>query len=142
MRIATLLSSDDRRRSSIAPTATVAEAALKMTEPHLRALLVVDGERAVGIITRRDLFERVIAHHLPSATPLAQVMSSNPITAPAELAIEDAIALMNRHHIRHLAVVNADGSACGVIGIELLADWLAADREAQIEELVQYITHG
>lgn len=142
MRLEALLASDAKTRTTIPICASVGDVAQKMQQPHLRALLVTDGDVAVGIITRRDFFERVIGRKLSPATGVSTVMSADLITASSELAIEEAIALMNRHGIRHLAVVSPEGSARGVIGLEMLAGWLAADREARIGDLVYYITHG
>lgn len=142
MRIGALLTANAKTRTTIDRSATVADAAAKMKHPHMRALVVTSGDQPVGIVTRRDFFERVIARELSPCTPLAEVMSADPVTASSELAIEEALELMNRHKIRHLAVLDPDGTTSGVIGIEILAGWIAADREARIGDLVYYITHG
>lgn len=142
MTLGRLLASDARERTTLDATSTVADAAVRMKQPRVRALIVTDGDRPIGIVTRRDFLERVIAPGLALETPLPEVMSVDLVTAPAELMIEDAVELMNRHSIRHLAVVAPDGAPIGVIGLEVLAGWIAADRETRIDDVVYHITHG
>lgn len=138
MRVGALLSS--RRGSTIEETEPVREAAARMQTRHQRALVVTRRGRAIGIVTRRDIFERVISGQLPQRTPISQIMSSGLVCASSELSVEDAIALMVKHRIRYLPIICGD-AAIGVIGLEVLAGWLLADRDAKINDPIYLITH-
>ena len=130
-------------RPTIEATAPVSEAAARLKQPHLRALIVTEDEHVVGIITRRDIFERVIAlQRPPQQTTVAEVMTCKLVTATLELAIEEAVALMASHGIRHLPVIDGDGEVAGLLCYDELTDWLAADRAARISDLIFYIEHG
>tara|TARA_R110002012_G_scaffold215749_2_gene386809 strand:+ start:1896 stop:2315 length:420 start_codon:yes stop_codon:yes gene_type:complete len=88
-------------------TATVEQAAIRMTERHVRSVMVVDADRLVGVFTGTDLIERVIAVGKGAqATVLAEVMSPSPETiAPDRPAIE-ALRMMQAGGFRHLPVVD------------------------------------
>jgi CBS domain-containing protein len=86
----------------ISPAATVKEAAQKMRAERISSLLV-EGE-PLGILTDRDLRNRVVAEGRPSATPVAEVMSAPLFTLPAETPVYEALAVMVERGIHHLPV--------------------------------------
>jgi CBS domain-containing protein len=88
---------------SIAPSATVLEAAKLMAERQIGSLLVLEGQRLTGILTERDLLFRVMAPAKdPGRLKVADVMTKNPVTASATMGIDDALDIMRKHHFRHL----------------------------------------
>ncbi len=110
-----------------------------MRTRQVSALPVVDGEVLVGIITERDLVQRVLADgRWPDSTPVAEVMSTELVIARSGESYADALALMARHHVRHLLVVAA-GRLEGVVSMRdlLLVD--AIEKAAEIELLNSYI---
>ena len=95
---------------------TVVQAAREMQSQHVSAVLVTEGDAdVVGIFTGRDAVARVLARGRdPVKTPLADVMTYNPVAvAPGDSAIE-ALRLMQSAHCRHLPIVN-DGRVVGLI---------------------------
>jgi CBS domain-containing protein len=104
---------------SIHPEATVREAAALMRE-HSVSCLVIDlppygihGPES-GIITDRDLRNRVLAAGLPDSTPLSQVMTAPATTMGADSLAFEALLLMLERHIHHLPLVE-DGRVLGMI---------------------------
>jgi len=90
----------------IPPTATVEEAARRMREEGISSLLV-EGE-PLGILTDRDLRNRVLAEGLSPATPVAGVMSTPLFALPAETPIYEAVAAMVERGIHHLPLTQGE----------------------------------
>lgn len=102
---------------SLAPTATVHEAACVMTRANCGSVLIIDATGAMlGILTERDLMTRVLAKALdPANTQVGQVMTHHPRTIPPETRVADAVLVMIERGFRHLPVVAADsGRILGV----------------------------
>ena len=79
------------------------------------AVMVVDEEKPVGIITERDLLERVMmAHKDASRTPAKDVMSKPVISIEADRSIKEALDLMQKHKIRRLAATEK-GTLIGIV---------------------------
>ncbi|MEI2777970.1 MAG: putative nucleotidyltransferase substrate binding domain-containing protein [Tetrasphaera sp.] len=94
--------------------ASIREAAASMSENSVSALLVMDGERIAGIVTDRDLRNRVVAAGVDPARPVTDVMTTDPVTAPAGgLAFEVLLEMASRN-IHHLPLVE-DGRPIGVV---------------------------
>jgi CBS domain-containing protein len=114
-------------------TATVREAVRLMVDRKVAAVLVVDSGRLLGIFTERDVTRRIVAvDRDPDQTKLADVMSSDPcVVAPDTSAIE-ALDLMEREHVRHLPVVESDGTVWGIVSIR---DLFSVVRAALVDEI-------
>lgn len=93
------------------PESTIFEAACVMTRARSGSVLVLDKSgTATGIFTERDLLTKVVAKSLdPASTPVAAVMTRNPITIPPETKVCDAIVLMKERRFRHLPIADASG---------------------------------
>jgi len=126
---------------SIPPDATVFEAVQLMEAKNVGALLVMDDERLVGIISERDYTRKVMLRGKRSReTKVAEIMSSNvTVTHPRE-PVETCLRLMTDKHIRHLPVVEGDKVA-GVISIGDLVKHVISCQSAAIAHLESYI-HG
>lgn len=97
----------DQTLVCISPADTVRAAARLMTERKVAAVLVMESERLVGIITERDMTSRVIAaDRHPDSTKCRDIMTANPDTlSPHDTAV-DAINMMRSRNYRHLPVVD------------------------------------
>ena len=104
---------------SLAPSATVHEAACVMTRANCGSVLVIEGgSNLLGIVTERDLMTRVLAKALdPAATSLSTIMTRNPHCVPPETKVADAVLLMIERGFRHLPVVGADHKILGVFSV-------------------------
>jgi len=100
---------------TLAPEATLREAVRLMQRFKISGVPVVDEEgRLVGIITNRDLqFERALDR------PLSEAMTSEGlITAPTGTTLDEAEAIMGRHRIEKLPVVDEGGTLRGLITVK------------------------
>ena len=114
------------------PETTAAQAARLMREEHVGSLVVLgagstDG-KPVGLLTDRDLVLAVMAEGLdPSLFTVGDVMSVELVTASADADLLEAVALMRRHRVRRLIVLEADGRLAGVTTLEDLLEALARE---------------
>src|SRR5213076_435793 len=104
--IGAVLNQKSREIYSVSPDATVFEAVQLMDAKNVGALLVMDKERLVGIISERDYTRKVMLRGKRSwETKVAEIMSSNvTVTEPRE-PVEKCLRLMTDKHIRHLPVI-------------------------------------
>ena len=99
-----------------APASTpVSEAARWMQGRRVGAILVVDGDRLVGIFTERDALFRVVAEKRdPATTLLSDVMTANPTTISPRDSFPTALQIMHAGRFRHVPVVE-DGKPVGIV---------------------------
>jgi CBS domain-containing protein len=123
---------------TVAPTASLVDAARKMLIQDIGALPVTDEQRVVGIITDRDIAIRAIANGLdPADTKVQEVMSNEVFSCGADSDVQDACQLMEEKQVRRL-VVTDDGK--GVIGIVSLGDMALQLREEQAGEVLREVS--
>lgn len=137
--MAQLLSTKGSRVWSISPDATVYEGLELMAEKNIGALLIIDGGRAVGIMSERDYARKIILEGRSSRdTQIRSIMTTRLVSARPDATIEECMAIMTRERIRHLPVV--DGEA--VVGMVSIGDLVKATIDQQqftIEQLERYI---
>src|SRR5215510_7844926 len=139
--IGAVLSQKSREIYSISPDATVFEAVQLMDAKNVGALVVMDQEQLVGIISERDYTRKIMLRGKRSReTKVAEIMSTNvTVTHPRE-PVEKCLCLMTDKHIRHLPVVEGD-QVIGVISIGDLVKHVISCQQAAIAHLENYI-HG
>ncbi len=133
---------DEKGRSifSVAPGDSVYDAIRLMAERGIGAMLVIDGEKLVGILSERDYARKVILEGRSSReTRVEQIMSSPPITVDPRATANAGLALMTQKRIRHLPVV-AEGELIGVVSIGDLVNAVIDDQQHLIEQLERYVT--
>jgi CBS domain-containing protein len=125
---------------SIGPDATALDAALLMNDHKIGSLMVLDGGRVVGIITERDIMQRVVAGRRdPAGTPVRDVMSAELVCCQLCTPLDEARGVMKNRRVRHLPVVDDQGQLLGLISIGDLNAHLARDQEVTIHVLNEYI---
>jgi len=126
---------------SIGPNETVYEAIRQMAEHGIGALLVMEGDKPVGLFSERDYSRKVALRGLRSReTTVRTIMSSPVLTISPDASVQQALSMMTDKFIRHLPVV--DGS--GVIGMVSIGDLVKAviqDQQSLIDELESYLAH-
>jgi signal-transduction protein with cAMP-binding, CBS, and nucleotidyltransferase domain len=136
-----ILMNKDRWVASIGPQASALEAAVLMNRHKIGSLMVMEGETVVGIITERDLLQRVLVEQRdPSKTPVEEVMTTEVLCCQLHTTIDEARFVMKNRRVRHLPVVDEDGLH-GLISIGDLNAYDAHSQEVTIHVLTEYI-HG
>lgn len=110
----------------VEPQTTVVEAARRMHERRVGAVVVFDGTRLVGILTERDVLRAVATGGVEGA--VSDAMTASPETVESDESAGHAAALMIHGGFRHLPVVDGD-SVVGMISIRDLVR-LSLDDEA------------
>ncbi|MFY0664842.1 MAG: cyclic nucleotide-binding/CBS domain-containing protein [Natronospirillum sp.] len=112
-----------RELVTLPSTATVREAAERMTSERVSSLVIVTEHMdqpadatMVGIITDRDLRKRVMAQGLPFETPVADIMSTDLVTVRGDQFVFDAMLTMLRYNVHHLPVMH-NRRPIGVVGV-------------------------
>ncbi|SPF37920.1 putative signal-transduction protein with CBS domains [Candidatus Sulfotelmatobacter kueseliae] len=96
----------DRRVYSIDAGRTVLEAARFMMEHNVGALPVLRGGELIGILSERDIMNRVVAvGRTPGTTAVSEVMTANPRAVSADESIEECLFIMREFGFRHLPIV-------------------------------------
>ncbi|MBD3207024.1 CBS domain-containing protein [Candidatus Bathyarchaeota archaeon] len=102
---------------------TVRVAAEYMSLKEVGSLVVQDEEHTVGIITERDLINRIIVDKKdPDETLVKDIMSEPPVIAVPSLSIDDAVRVMFQYKIKKLIVVEGEGEKRRLVGIVTLTD--------------------
>jgi CBS domain-containing protein len=114
------------------------QAAVRMRQRAVGTLIVVNSDRRpIGIVTDRDLMERVLAGAKdPNATRVREVMTPEPTTICEEDSIEMALALMREGGLRRLPVVDADGILVGLVSLDDVL-MLMGEEMAQVSEMLR-----
>jgi CBS domain-containing protein len=127
---------------SIIPDATVYEALKFMGDKNVGALVVLDGETVVGIISERDYARKVILHGRSSKEiPVREIMTTRVYYVRPEQNIQECMALMTDKRVRHLPAME-NGRLIGVISIGDVVKEIIAEHESTIKHLEDYITGG
>jgi CBS domain-containing protein len=126
---------------SIEPGEPVLAAIRKMAEHHIGALLVMTGDKLVGIVSERDYARKVVLLGRSSTeTKVDSIMTSKVITVNPRQDANDCMRLMTDKRIRHLPVVSGD-RVVGVLSIGDLVRAVIEEQERTIADLETYI-HG
>lgn len=126
---------------TISPDATVFEALQILAEKNVGALLVVENDKPVGIISERDYARKVILHGRHSKDTLVKdIISKDLITVSPDQSVEDAMRLMTNHRVRHLPVIK-DGKIIGIVSIGDLVNYIIKAQDQMIKQMENYI-HG
>lgn len=127
----------------VSPDATVYEALEKIADKNIGALLVMNGDEVVGILSERDYARKIILKARSSKqTKVREIMNSPAITIRTNSSVDEAMQVMSDHHIRHLPVLNDSGKLAGVISIGDLVKYIISSHETTIQHLHSYIAGG
>lgn len=111
-----------------------------MAEYDIGALLVVDQDRLVGVISERDYARKVILEGKSSKdTKVREIMSGTVYSVQPDQTIDDCMKLMTEKRIRHLPVIN-EGQLVGVLSIGDVVKAIMTEKEYAIGQLENYIT--
>ena len=124
----------------IAPTATVRQALEMMARHNIGALVVLDGERIVGIVTERDYARKgVLMDRHSHETRISDLMTSPVMYVSPGESNENCMALMTQPRLRHLPVLD-DGRLVGLVSIGDLVKDIISEQQFVIGQLQHYIS--
>ena len=125
---------------SIPPNASVFEAIQLMADKRVGALMVVDRNELVGVISERDYArEIVLKDRVSRDTPVSAIMTQRVLYVRPQQTLEECMALMTEKHLRHLPVLD-NGRLVGVVSMRDVVKDLIAEKEFLIEQMENYIT--
>ncbi len=138
--VSQLLADKPNEIFAVAPQQPVLEAVALMAEKSIGAVLVMEGEKLVGILSERDYARKVVLKGRSSKdTPVADIMTPAPlITVGTASRARECMRLMTDKRIRHLPVVEGD-KVIGMLSIGDLVRAIIQAQEAEIAQLTQYI---
>jgi CBS domain-containing protein len=137
--ISQILEEKGREILSIHPGASVFSAIEVMAENGIGALMVMEGDRPVGLISERDYARKVILKGRSSKdTEVREVMTTHVYCVRPEQTVEESMALMTEKRVRHLPVTEND-QLVGIVSIGDLVKSIIAEQQFIIEQLEHYI---
>jgi CBS domain-containing protein len=140
--IGSVLKKKGHEISSLAPGATVHEAIALMAAKNVGAVLVISEGTLVGIISIRDFGRKVVLEGKSARDVRVQeIMTSSLITVTPETTVLEAMALMTRHHIRHLPVLE-QGKLDGIVSMADLVSEVVSGQAFAIDQLQRYISQA
>lgn len=124
---------------SVAPTDTVLEALGVMAEHDIGAVIVLDGDKLVGLLSERDYARKVVLMGRSSReSSVADVMTSHVVCVAPHRTVDECMALMTDRRLRHLPVLEHK-HVIGVVSIGDLVKATIAEQEFTIAQLQSYI---
>jgi CBS domain-containing protein len=124
---------------SLPPDSTIAQAAQRMCEGRASSVLIESGGVLFGLVTDRDLRNRVLAAGLDPARPVVDIATLAPFTVRPDQTAFDALLLMARHNIHHIPVLDGQ-DVLGVLTAQDLAERHSTSAVFLTSEICQHTT--
>lgn len=122
-----------------APDDTAQAAAKRMSDRHISALCVVQGGALTGVVTVRDMTGKIVGAGMSPETPVAQIMTPNPITLPPSAIGSDVLQVMMERRIGHVPIVEG-GKLVGIITQTDLTRFQAVSSAELVAEIADATT--
>jgi CBS domain-containing protein len=130
----------DQNLYSIMPAASVFDAVKLMAEKNIGALVVIEDDKIVGLMTERDYARKIVLLARASTeTPVRDIMTSRVMYVRPDQASEECMALMTENRVRHLPVMD-HGKLIGLVSIGDLVKDVISEQKFIIQQLEHYIT--
>lgn len=110
---------------TVASGTPLREALAGMQREHGETVLVCDGQRLLGILTERDVLNRVLGRDVDYSRPVDEFMTAGPDTLAAEATLFEALTMMERGGYRNLPLVDDDGTLAGLVRQQDLLEYVA-----------------
>ena len=134
-----LKSKPEQTVQAVTPSTSVFDAVKLMAEKNIGALLVLENQKIVGVITERDYARKTILMGRSSKeTPVRDIMTFPVMYVRPDQTNEECMALMTDNRVRHLPVVD-NGRLVGLISIGDLVKDIISEQKFIIEQLEHYI---
>jgi len=124
---------------SVGPDDTVFNAIQTMSDNNIGSLVVLEGDRLVGIVTERHYARNVFLKGRSSPkTSVKDIMTTHVVCARPEQSVEECMAIMTEKAVRHMPVLQ-DDRVIGIVSIGDLVKNIISDKEFVIDQLEHYI---
>ena len=138
LRIKDVVQSKSSAIWSVSPKDSAFKAIELMTEKNIGALLVIDEEEVVGIVSERDIARKVVLKELsPKEVPVEQLMTKEIYCITPDKLVEESMGVMTSAHIRHMPVLQ-NGRLTGVITFADISKALLMEQKIKIQDLENY----
>ncbi|MAS81583.1 MAG: histidine kinase [Legionellales bacterium] len=125
---------------SVTPNSLVIDAIKMMNEKEVGALLVMENDNLVGIMSERDYTRKVILNNRSSSEiNVSEIMTSDLKTVNSSQTIDECMIIMSNNHIRHLPVVD-NNKTLGLLSVIDVVKNIISEKEFIIEQLEHYIS--
>jgi CBS domain-containing protein len=124
---------------SVRPTNTVLEALGLMAEHDIGAVLVLDGDKLVGVLSERDYARKVVlAGRSSKDSPVKDVMTSHIVCVSPDRSVDECMSIVTNKRLRHLPVID-NKRVVGIVSIGDLVKATIDEQEFTITQLKTYI---
>ncbi|HCX32168.1 MAG TPA: histidine kinase [Rhodocyclaceae bacterium] len=141
MTIVRQLLNDAHRHPIRVSTDDLVYTALELMAKHnIGSVLVFEGERFAGIFTERDYARKLILFGRSSKEmKVREIMTSQMVYVAPNRTVEECMALVTEKRVRHLPVLDDDGTLMGLISIGDLVKSVISEKQFEIDQLIHYI---
>jgi CBS domain-containing protein len=138
--VSTVLKKKGGETLSVCPESTVFDAISMMAERSAGTVLVMDGDRLVGILSERDFIRKVyLKNQCGKGVKVKEIMSTGLTTVTPDEKLETCMTLMTNKMIRHLPVVD-DGVVKGILSMGDIVKYLVTEKDFELKNLQNYIS--
>lgn len=125
---------------SVRPDDTVYDSVKLMADKGIGGVVVMDGDKLVGIITERDYARKIIiADRASKTSKVSEIMTGQVVWVTEAQTVDECMALMIEKNLRHLPVLK-DDAVIGVVSIRDLVQSVVKEQKVLIDHLQNYIT--
>ena len=136
-----ILEARNRPPITVSPEATVFDAVKLMQEKDIGAVMVVEGNKLVGIFTERDCLHKITAGEMsPRETKVRNIMTGKVRFVTPVITVSEGLALMTERHFRHLPVLDEQENILGIVSIGDLVKEKISEQSFIIEQMERYIS--
>ena len=140
--VKTILEKKGNQVYSVGPEQTVYEALMILAEKEIGALLVMEGDKILGIFSERDYARKLVLKGFFSKEVLVKdFMTKDLISESPQTDIFECMSLMTKNRIRHIPIIDKD-NLVGIISIGDLVSNIIHSQEETIDSLKSYIQRG
>ncbi len=138
--VSDILNSKGHEIFAVKPDDTVFDSLQLMADKGIGALLVMNGDKLVGIVTERDYARKVILEGKSSKdSTVKEIMTTKVLCVSPERTVDECMALMTDKRARHLPVLDHK-HVVGVVSIGDLVKTLISEQQILIDQLQHYIS--
>lgn len=125
---------------TVGPRESVHHALQLMAEHEVGALLVMERGKLVGIVSERDYARKIaLRGRRAEETQVQEIMTHRVVCASLRTTVEEAMAIMSEHHVRHVPVLDDYKDVVGVVSMRDLVQETIAEQTFVIQQLESYI---